>query len=84
MAQACHFAQEHVDDADAWRDNSRWGYFTCVDYQVACFLAQNTVDGGNGVEVNIIIDKLVERPMKSESEWKKILQKEVDELGGWK
>lgn len=86
MAKACHYAQEHIDDIDAWPDDeaSRVNYLQCVSYQMACFFAQNTVNGHNGVEWEVVIDMLVEHPMKSEKQWEKILNKIAKELGGWK
>ena len=56
LANACYYAQEHIDCPDAW-DKSK-GYrenlLQCVSYQVACFLSQNTVDGGEGVDWDAI------------------------------
>lgn len=86
MARACHYAQEHIDDAAAWskRSEDRWKYLTCVDYQMACFLAQNTVEGDGGVECGVVLDELTGRPMKSISQWLDILNARAKELGGWK
>lgn len=84
MAEACHYAQEHVDDSEAWQDHHREFYLTCASYQMACFLAQNTKYGHSGVESDVVISKLCERPMKSVKQWKKILEYHVTELGGWK
>jgi hypothetical protein len=84
MAEACHYAQEHVDDSEAWDSNHRELYFTCVSYQMSCFLAQNTKRGHGGVESDIVITELCELPMKNIKQWKKILLYYVKELGGWK
>jgi hypothetical protein len=86
MAEACHYAQEHIDDVDAWPhdESNRTSYLQCVSYQMACFFAQNTVDGFEGVEWEVVINQLVKNPMKSIQEWKKILNKIAKELGGWK
>lgn len=84
MAKACDYAQEHVDDTEAWSDEYREFYFTCVSYQMACFFAQNTVRGHNGVESDVILDSLCERPKKSEKQWLKIINSIAKELGGWK
>lgn len=85
MAKACHYAQEHVDDSDAWHkdERSREGYFTCVSFQMACFLAQNTGNGLGGVECDVVLEDLVGK-MKSEQAWEKLLNKIAKELGGWK
>lgn len=86
MAKACHYAQEHIDDEEAWPigEVEREDYLQCVSYQMACFLAQNTVFGYNGVESDVVLKELAERPMKSESQWTTILEGIVLRLGGWK
>jgi hypothetical protein len=86
LAKSCHYAQSHIDDADAWDTSvvNREHCLQCTSFQVACFLSQNTVDGRNGVDWDIILDKLVEHPMKSEKKWQKIICNLVNELGGLK
>lgn len=86
LAKACCYAQAHIDDADAWdvTPGNRETLLQCVSYQVACFLAQNTQLGGNGVEWECVLGPLIKHPMKSEKRWRKIIQKLADELGGWK
>jgi len=92
MAKACHYAQGHIGDPSAWatRDSIREQYLVCVSYQMACFLAQNTVNGENGVESDIVLGKLIDAKLqdglmvKSVEEWEKILNKLVRDLGGWK
>jgi len=93
MAKACHYAQAHVGDPDTWSDDKtvREDLIQCVSYQMACFLAQNTKKGDGGVEWSVIIEELIDNEtdkngmmVKPVSEWKKILQAFVDDLGGWK
>jgi len=94
MAKACHYAQEHVGDPNAWGKNieDREGYLQCVSFQMACFLSQNTVNGKDGVDWSIVIEELTSQNsinvygmmVKSVKEWKKILQDIADDLGGWK
>lgn len=92
MAKACHYAQSHIDDKEVWANTEadREYLLQCTSFQMACFFAQNTVDGENGengengVEWEIVIKELVKRPMKSEKQWEKILNKIAKELGGWK
>jgi hypothetical protein len=86
MAKACHYAQEHIDDADAWPTDvlSRENLLQCTSFQMACFFAQNTPEGDNGVEWDVVLEELVERPMKSEEQWEKIIGDIAKELGGWK
>jgi hypothetical protein len=76
LAQMCAYAQEHVNDADAWPIDpaSRSSYFSCTSYQVACFIAQNTIFGSDGVEADVVLDQLIQRPAKTESEWRIVLQ----------
>jgi hypothetical protein len=73
LAQICTYAQEHVDDADAWPidSESRSNFFQCTSYQVACFIAQNTEEG---VDANVVLDDLIQHPAKTESEWVNILR----------
>ena len=91
MAKACHYAQEHIHDSDAWPtdEESREKYLQCVSYQMACFLAQNTALGGEGVEWDIVLPELVERGddrpfIKSINQWRYMLEILVDDFGGWK
>ena len=98
MAKACHYAQEHyaqeyIGDPDAWGElkQNRENYFTCVSYQMACFFAENTVNGENdGVDCNIVMEELINTKrlkgmmIKSVKEWKTILQDIADDLGGWR
>jgi len=93
MAQACSYAQEHCGDPQAWTTdkNERIQLLQCVSFQMACFLAQNTVQGDKGVEWEVVLEPLVSTKrgkngfmMKSVEEWKKIINKIAKELGGWK
>lgn len=93
MAKACLYAQEHICDPQAWPQDkgNRSNLLQCTSYQIACFLAQNTVEGEAGVESNIILDDLASTKKNADgfmihslAEWKKILNKLVKEMGGWK
>jgi len=91
MANACYYAQSHCGDPEAWEGVDRDYLLQCTSYQMACFLAQNTVEGCNGVEWEIVMDDLGDDTLdedgmmcKSVDEWKKILGGLVEELGGWK
>ena len=85
LAKACTFAQYHIDDQEAWPPDEvdREMLLQCTSYQVACFLAQHTRDGRHGVEWSVIIDELVEHPMKSQKQWRKIINDLAADLGGW-
>lgn len=86
MAQACHYAQSHIDDPEAWsmKTDNREEWLQCTSFQIACFLSQNTVRGRNGVDWDVVLQPLIEHPCKSVKEWEKILQDEVDTLEGWR
>lgn len=86
MAKACHYAQQHIDDAQAWPTDEveREDYLQCVSYQMACFFSQNTKHGWEGVDWDVVMPELATHPMKSVNHWKKILNQIADELGGWK
>lgn len=85
LAKSCNYAQEHIDDGDAWDTSAgaREYLLQCVSYQMACFLAQNTVDGNDGVDWDIVITELSEHPKKTEKQWEKILNDKAKEYGGW-
>ena len=82
MAKACSYAQEHIHEWDISYE-SREEYLQCVSYQMACFLAQNTKDGSGGVEWEVFIEELTALPMKNEEQWRVIINKEANALGGW-
>jgi len=86
MAKACHFAQEHIDDPQAWSTDPivREDYLQCVSYQMACFFAQNTVLGSEGVDWDVVLKELIEHEAKSEAVWERILDKIAKTLGGWR
>jgi hypothetical protein len=84
LAKSCHYAQEHIDDSETWGDIDRELRLECTSFQVACFLAQNTRRGSDGVEWGVVIDDLVARPMKSEKQWRGVLEALVADLGGIK
>lgn len=81
MAQMCHYAQGHVSNPDL--DHIHIEYMMqCTSFQVACFLAQNTVEGTNGVEWEIVHKELC-MPEKSVEEWQKIINSCAKDFGGW-
>jgi hypothetical protein len=86
MAQACHYAQSHIDDREAWENtqSNREHLLQCTSFQMACFFAQNTNDGHEGVDWDFLMPELRAWPMKSEYQWLKIINDRAIELGGWK
>lgn len=85
LAYNCYTAQQHIDDADAWDTNGsyREELLQCTSYQTACWLAQNTIEGEDGVGWDVVLEPLVEHPMKSLDQWRGIIQLEVEQLGGF-
>jgi len=92
MAEACHNAQSHVGDPDAWPsdEDNRQYLLQCTSFQVACFLAQNTVDGEQGVDWCVAIEQLTNNTrrehgmmVRSVKAWRGILRDLVEEYGGW-
>lgn len=84
MALACYYAQAHIDDDCDCPPMLRETMLQCTSYQIACFLAQNTVRGSGGVEWGVVIEELIARPMKDTENWLKIINNIAAELGGWK
>lgn len=93
LAEMCSYAQSHCGDPDAWPLDiqKREELLQCTSYQVACFLAQNTVLGYDGVDWCVAIDELTDTKLdkngmmkKSVKQWTKILNRLVKEHGGMK
>ncbi len=93
MAEACYYAQSHVGDPSVWpaNESERQTLLESVSFQMACFFARNTVEGDNGVEWDVVLEKLISTKkdkhgymVRSISSWKKVLEKIAQELGGWK
>jgi hypothetical protein len=86
MAQICHFSQENVGDPQAYpsKPDELSPYMVNTSYQIACFLAQNTVNGSGGVESDIILDLLCEMPFKSVAYWEGAIGQLVKDCGGFR
>lgn len=83
IALACHYAQDYCYfDNTTTADRSY--LLESVSYQVACFLAQNTKLGGDGVDWDVVLKDLAEAPIKSVKQWEEIIEGKANELGGWK
>ena len=84
VASMCSYAQEHWVDQWAhrtaqWKEES----MAATSYAVACFLAQNTVYGEEGVGWEVVLPELVGKPMTA-AQWRKIIGSLVRQLGGLK
>lgn len=87
MARICCYAQSHIQDfdyPDGDKELRRAELLQCTSFQIACLLSQNTHNGENGVEADVILAPLVERPDKTEDEWRRLIHGIALELGGWK
>ena len=82
LAKSCAYAQEHIDGWEISKAE-RESLLQCTSFQVACFLAQNTLYGFEGVEWEVVIKELSDK-MKSEKAWKKIINAKIKRLGGLK
>lgn len=80
LAKTCEYAQEHLDDSCTTYEQ-RYSLLEVTSYTVACFLAQNTVAGSDGVEFDIVLEELATSPPKKAEEWKLIIGKIAEELG---
>lgn len=97
LAEMCYYAQEHIGDPHAWNQDLEYrkNLLQCTSYVVACFLAQNTVYGSDGVESNVILDELADvSPWHTEHNngivaydvdyWTTVINRIAENLGGWK
>jgi hypothetical protein len=84
LAEICYYAQQHVSDPQAW-DHSKEHLeqlFQCTSYTIACFIAQNTVEGDGGVDWDIVQEELCTMPAKSLKQWEQIIKKKLKAFGG--
>ena len=84
VASMCSYAQEHWAEAfkcatTQWKEDC----MAATSFAVACFLAQNTVQGNIGVEWEVVLVELIGQP-KTEAQWRKIIGTLVREHGGLK
>jgi len=79
LAKICYYAQEHSRDWEFSDANIRCVAFEHVSHIVSCFLAQSTLIGSFGLESDIVLDALVNKPYNL-FEWCVYFTKLVDEL----
>lgn len=83
LASICYNAQEYSRDWDyPCHDHLIYDMqvsFCHVSHVVACFLAQSTIEGQNGVESNIVLDALIYKPYNL-TEWCDYFKSLVDKL----
>ena len=81
VAKMCYYAQSILSD-----DNEPGNIepmMVCTSHAVACFLAQNTKHGEDGVETNVALKELCKLPAKNEHEWEVVIDGFADVYGGW-
>lgn len=77
----CYYAQEHSCDGESWGPRNSpelWNWMQHTSFVVACFIAQNTPHGHEGVEWEVVQKELV-GPVLSMEQWEKIITKLVEE-----
>lgn len=73
LAKICYYAQEYSRDWE-YPSDDQYMYdmhlvsFSHVSHVIACFLAQSTVDGQDGIESNVVLDALMQKPYNL-TEW---------------
>lgn len=83
LAKMCHYAQDHLFPFSESSETDRETMFQCTSYQVACFLAQNTRNGTDGVDWDIVLGALTEAE-QTEDWWTLTIERLANSLGGWK
>jgi hypothetical protein len=93
LARICYCAQENICDPEFHSTElyDRECAFLNTSYVIACFLAQNTVNGNEGVESEIVLEQLIDIKLdgngymlKSLDKWKDIICNIANEFGGFK
>jgi hypothetical protein len=85
-AEMCFFAQSHSADEEAWgpRKSAKLdNWMQHTSFVVACWIAQNTVLGSDGVDWEVVQNDLCGE-VKDLDTWKQIITNLVDEFGGCK
>jgi hypothetical protein len=84
LVKICVYAQDHSGDISAWGPRNSDYLHEAMEhtsYVVACFLAQNTRGGNDGVSFDIVLDKLA-GPVLSERQWTRVITDLVNTLEG--
>lgn len=79
-AEVCYFAQCHSEDEEAWGPRNSpelhdWMQHT--SYTIACFIAQNTKYGADGVGWDIVQKELV-GPVLTLEQWQEVISKKFE------
>lgn len=76
LAHMCHCAQTHVSDEEAWGPlKDQEDRLQCTSFVVSCFISQTAPAGRDGVEWEVVIDRLCKK-VYTVKKWKRILKKE--------
>jgi hypothetical protein len=80
-AKICYYAQGHSEDEDAWGPRNSSELFNMLQhtsFTVACFIAQNTEEGRDGVEWEVVQDKLI-GPVLNLDAWREVIREVIDD-----
>jgi hypothetical protein len=80
LAHTCYFAQDHVQLVE--NESDRWFQLEAVSHIVSCYLCRVTVDGQDGVDWDVIIEKLAGERL-SVDQWKNEITNLINEFGGF-
>lgn len=80
LAHICYFAQDHVQLAE--REVDKWYQLEAVSHIVSCYLTRITRDGQQGVDWDVVIEKLASKRL-SIDEWREEITNLINEYGGF-
>lgn len=79
-SKICYYAQEHSSCEEAWgirNSPDLWNWMQHTSYTVACFIAQNTEYGVDGVDWDIVQRELV-GPVLTLEQWEQVIKEKVE------
>jgi hypothetical protein len=81
-ADICYYAQEHSNDEECWGPRGTSELHDRMEHTsfvIACFLAQNTKHGNDGVGWEIVVEDLA-GPLLDHKQWSEKITALVDEF----
>ena len=87
IAKLCYMTQLHLDGRvpEYMDETSKLQCIEQASFQVSCLLAENTKDGRQGVESDIVVDELedsLHTPLTI-IQWERIIDQKAIEHGDW-
>jgi len=80
LAYTCYFAQDHVQLVES--ESDRWFQLEAVSHIVSCYLCRITKDGIDGVDWDVVIERL-SGPRLSVEQWLEVIEELINEYGGF-